>query len=52
MAVLFISIGRIPFLSPTHDNVEPLFTLVIIQVFYLHNVEVADQDWFKLGHSG
>jgi len=29
MAVLFISIGRMPILAPTLNNVDPLFALVI-----------------------
>jgi len=44
MAVQFIPIGRMPFLAPTGDNADPLFALVIPQYFYLHHVEVADQD--------
>jgi len=44
LAVLFISIGRMPFLSPTLDNANPLFALVITPGFYLHHVEVADRD--------
>jgi len=43
MAVLFIYIGRMPFLTPTLDNAEPLFALVLIPGFFLHQVEVADQ---------
>jgi len=44
MAVLFISIGGMPFLAPTLDNADPLFGLVITPDFYLHHVEVVDQD--------
>jgi len=44
MAVLFIVIGRMPFLAPTLDNADPLVALVITLGFYLHHVEVADQD--------
>jgi len=44
VAVLFISIGQMPFLLPTLDNADPLFALVITAGFYLHHVEVADQD--------
>jgi len=33
-----------PFLAPTLDNADSLFTLVIISGFYLHQVEVVDQD--------
>jgi len=31
-------------LTPTLDNADPLFALVIISSFYLHHVEVVDQD--------
>jgi len=41
---MFIPIGRMPFQSPTLDNAESLFALVINPVFYLHRVEMADQD--------
>jgi len=44
MAVLFISIGRMPFLMPTLNNADMLFSLWITTGFYLHHVEVADQD--------
>jgi len=44
VSVLFISIGRMAFLSPNLDNANPLFALVIIPAFYLHHVEVADQN--------
>jgi len=43
MKVLFISIDRMPFPSPTLDNGDPLFALVIGPYFYLHHIEVADQ---------
>jgi len=43
MAVSFIYIGRMPFLTPTLDNAEPLFALLLIPGFFLHQVEVADQ---------
>jgi len=33
-----------PFLGPTLDNADLLFALVIIPGFYLHHVELADQD--------
>jgi len=33
-----------PFLAPTLDNTDPLFALAITPGFYLHHVEVADQD--------
>jgi len=39
---LFISIGRMPFLTPTFDNAD--FALMMAPDFYLHHVEVADQD--------
>jgi len=38
MSVLFISIGWMPFLAPTHDNVDPLFAPD------LYHVEVTDHD--------
>jgi len=41
MTVLFISIGRMPFLAATLDNANPLFALVITPDFYLHHVELA-----------
>jgi len=44
MAALFISIGRMPFLAPTLDNADQLFVLVMTSSFYLHHVEVANQD--------
>jgi len=44
IAVLYISIGRMPFLVLTLDNASPPFALVITPGFYLHHVEVADQD--------
>jgi len=44
MAVLFIS--RMSFLAPTLDDADPHFALMmmITPSFYLHLVEVADQD--------
>jgi len=42
MAVVFISIGRMPFLAPSLDIAGQLFTLVITPGFYLHHIEVAD----------
>jgi len=42
MAVLFISISRMPFLVPALDNVDLLFSLVITPALYLHQVEMAD----------
>jgi len=44
MAVLFISVDGMPFLVPTLDNADPLSALVITPGFYLHHVDVADQD--------
>jgi len=43
MTVLFISIGRMPFLAPSLDDADLLFALVITTGFYLHHVEAADQ---------
>jgi len=43
-AVLFISIDRMPFLAQTLDDADRLFALVITLGFYLHHIEVADQD--------
>jgi len=44
VAVMFIYISRMPFVAPTLDNADPLFTLVITTGFYMNQVEVADQD--------
>jgi len=44
MAVLFIFIDRVPFLALTLYSVDPFFALGIITGFYLHHVEVVDQD--------
>jgi len=44
MTVLFISIGRMSFLAPIFDNADQLFALVITPSFYLHHIEVVDQD--------
>jgi len=44
MAILFISFGRMPILALTLHNADPIFALVITSGFYLHRVEVADQD--------
>jgi len=44
VTVWFISIGRMPFLVPTLDSAGPLFALIITAGFYLHHIEVADQD--------
>jgi len=45
--VLFISIGRMPFLAPTLDNADPLFALVFKPSLYLHLEEVTDQESFR-----
>jgi len=44
LAVLFISLGRMPALAPTLGNDDPLFALVITPSFYLPHVELADHD--------
>jgi len=44
MAVLFISIDRMPFMAPTLENADPLFTLVITPGFYLHYIEVMNEN--------
>jgi len=46
MVGLLIPNGRMPFLTPTLDNTDPLFILMITPGFYLriHDVDVADQD--------
>jgi len=44
MAVLFMSIFRMHFLAPTLANADPLFALVLIPGFYLHPIELVDQD--------
>jgi len=41
VAVLFISIDRMPFLGPTVDNADQLFALVITPGFYLHHEKVG-----------
>jgi len=38
------------FLAPILDNDDPLFALVITPGFYLHHVEVADQDLANGSH--
>jgi len=40
IGVLFISSWRMP----TLDDTDPLFALVMKPGFYLHHIEVADQD--------
>jgi len=42
MAVWFVFIDWMPFLVPTLDNVDPLFSLVMTSGFFLHHVEAAD----------
>jgi len=44
MAVLFISIGRMPFLAPTLDEAGLLFVLVITPGLFLQHLVVGDQD--------
>jgi len=44
MTVLFVSIGRMPFLVPTLDNADLLFALLITPGLYMHLVEVVDED--------
>jgi len=39
---LFISIGRMPFLTPTPDNAHSLFALLTTPGFYSHHVEGVD----------
>jgi len=42
--VSFISIDRMPFLAPTLDNANPLYSLVTTLGSYLHDIEVVEQD--------
>jgi len=44
MTVLIISILRMPFLVPTLDNAVSFFAMMITPAFYLHHVEMTDQD--------
>jgi len=44
MTLVFVFIGRMPFLAPSLDNANPLIALVMTPGFYLHHVEVEDQD--------
>jgi len=44
MAVMFFDIGRMLFLAPTPDTADPLFALAITPDFYMHHLEVVDQD--------
>jgi len=41
MAVLFVSIGRMPFLASALYIIDPLVVLVSTPGFYLHHVGVA-----------
>jgi len=43
-AVLFMSIGRMPYLAPTLENADSRYALVITPDFYLQHVEMVDQD--------
>jgi len=43
MAVLFIFIDQMPFLTPTLDNADLLIALVMTRGFHLHHVEATDQ---------
>jgi len=40
--LLFIPMGRMPFLAPTLDNADPLFEFVKKTGFYLNHLEVTD----------
>jgi len=44
VAALSITIDRMSFQVPTLDIADPLLARVITPGFYLHRVEVADQD--------
>jgi len=44
MAVLFNSIGLMPFLASPLDNAHPLFVVIITPGFCPHHVKVADED--------
>jgi len=44
MAVFLIFHDQMPFLAPTLDNADALFAMVITLGFYLHHLEVTDQD--------
>jgi len=44
MAALFISIDRMPFLTPTLDSADNALRTGITPGFYLHHVEMTDQD--------
>jgi len=45
LTVTFIFIGWMLFVAPTLDYADPLFALLIYTPdFFLHQVEVADQD--------
>jgi len=44
MAVFVISMSPMQFLAPTLGNADPLFPLAGTKGFYLHCVEVANQE--------
>jgi len=44
MTVLFNSIDRMSFLTPTLDNADLLFALMITPGLYQRQIEVVDQD--------
>jgi len=44
MANLFIFNSWMLFLAPAMDNADPLIVLEITLCFYLHRVEMVDQD--------
>jgi len=47
MVASFFFIGRVFFLAPTLDNDDQLLIIALVintPVFYLHHVEVVDQD--------
>jgi len=39
-----MSIDRMPFLAPTIDIADQIFAMVIWPGFYLHSIEVVDQN--------
>jgi len=43
MAILFISLGWMPFLATTLENADSLFALVMTPGFYLYHIEMVDQ---------
>jgi len=40
----FVSIGWMPFLTPSLDYADPIFSLVIAPGFHQHYIKVADLD--------